>query len=57
MTWMIPFPASMSVLTTLAPSTLTPPFTTDTANAFPFTVGALDRPTTSDAGTRPGTTW
>ena len=55
MTWMTPLSATMSVLTTLALSTITP-LVVDTVSALPCTV--LTMPAlTSAAITLPGTTW
>lgn len=55
-TWITPLVATMSVLTTLAWSTLTPPREL-IRMLWPWTVFALDILTTSAAMTVPGTTW
>ena len=55
-TWMTPFEHTMSVLTTLAPSTLTPVRRVD-LHDWPWTVLASFSFTTSAAITLPATTW
>ena len=56
-TWMIPFEAFTSGVTTLAPFRKTEPSCTLIATLAPFSVFAEVSLTTSLAGTLPGTTW
>ena len=56
MTWITPLLAMMSVVTTLAPSTITPESLTVMSMFEPWTVVAVSSPTTSDAVTLPATT-
>ncbi len=56
-TWITPLLAMMSVVTTLAPSTITPESVTVISISDPCTVVALSSSTTSAAVTLPATTW
>jgi len=57
MTWMIPLRAAMSVLTTVAPPTVTVEPVTLMGSDDPSSVFASVSVTAFAAGTRPATTW